>query len=98
MDFLKRHGRTILLIVMTVVVSAVVALGCVYGIFYGYYSIDPMNPTKIRVETVEFVDATVDDDGNSITGFKLTDESTGVSYLVTDQWNPIELTDATLGE
>ena len=62
----------------------------VLGIFYGYYNIGATDPTTIGVERVEFVDAT-DDEGNPVTGFKLTDNATGTQYLVTDEWAPLQL-------
>lgn len=70
------------------------SIGTVAAIFYGYYNIGATDPTTIGIERVEFVDAT-DNEGNPITGFKLTDNSTGIQYLVTDEWAPLQLVNET---
>ena len=48
------------------------------------------------VEKVVFVDATGEND-SEVHGFKLTDGKTNITYLITDEWDPIELTDAEPG-
>lgn len=89
-QFFVAHWEEMVEIIFLALLSIGVSIGTVAAIFYGYYNIGATNPTSISVERVEFVDAT-DDEGNPVTGFKLTDQSTGVQYLVTDEWAPLQL-------
>lgn len=93
-QFFVAHWKKMVEILVIVLLSVGCAIGAVAAIFYGYYNVGATDPTSIGVERVEFVDAT-DDEGNPITGFKLTDESTGVQYLVTDEWAPLQLVNET---
>lgn len=88
--FFTTHWKKILEYVIIIILSIGFSVGAVAAIFYGYYNIGATDPTTIGVERVEFVDAT-DEEGNPITGFKLTDNATGVQYLVTDEWAPLQL-------
>lgn len=88
--FFTAHWKKILEYVIIMVLSIGFSIGTVAAIFYGYYNIGATDPATIGVERVEFVDAT-DDEGNPVTGFKLTDNATGTQYLVTDEWAPLQL-------
>ena len=92
--FFATHWKKILGYFIILLLSIGFSVGTVAAIFYGYYNIGATDPTTIGIERVEFVDAT-DDEGNPITGFKLTDNSTGIQYLVTDEWAPLQLVDET---
>lgn len=92
--FFAAHWKKILGYFIILLLSIGFSIGTVVAIFYGYYNIGATDPTTIGIERVEFVDAT-DDEGNPITGFKLTDNSTGTQYLVTDEWAPLQLVDET---
>ena len=88
--FFVAHWKKMIITLLIILLSIGFSVGTVATIFYGYYDIGATDPTTIGIEKVEFVDAT-DDDGNPITGFKLTDNSTGIQYLVTDEWAPLQL-------
>lgn len=88
--FFITHWRSILKYVAVIAVSIGFSVGTVAAIFYGYYKIGDRDPTTIVIESVEFIDITNEQDP-PITGFKLTDKSTGIQYLVTDEWKPLQL-------
>lgn len=88
--FFAAHWKKMVITLLIILLSIGFSVGTVATIFYGYYDIGATDPTTIGIEKVEFVDAT-DDDGNPVTGFKLTDNSTGIQYLVTDEWSPLQL-------
>lgn len=92
--FFATYWKKILGYFIILLLSIGFSVGTVAAIFYGYYNIGATDPTTIGIERVEFVDAT-DDEGNPITGFKLTDSSTGTQYLITDEWAPLQLVDET---
>lgn len=92
--FFATYWKKILGYFIILLLSIGFSVGTVAAIFYGYYNIGATDPTTIRIERVEFVDAT-DNKGNPVTGFKLTDNSTGIQYLVTDEWAPLQLVDET---
>lgn len=92
--FFATYWKKILGYFIILLLSVGFSIGTVAAIFYGYYNIGATDPTTVGIERVEFVDAT-DNEGNPITGFKLTDNSTGTQYLVTDEWAPLQLVDET---
>lgn len=88
--FFIAHWRGILKYMAVIALSIGFSVGTVAAIFYGYYKIGDRGPTTIVIEPVEFIDTTNEQD-SPITGFKLTDKSTGTQYLVTDEWKPLQL-------
>lgn len=88
--FFITYWKSILRYLAVVALSVGFSVGTVTAIFYGYYNIGGKDPTTITIEPVEFIDTT-NEQSAPITGFKLTDESTGIQYLVTDEWAPLQL-------
>jgi len=95
-NFFAKHGRAIAATVGIVILSFAAAAATVYAILVGYFKVDPQDATQFTVEKVTFVDATGEND-SEVHGFKLVDGKTNITYLITDEWNPIELTDAEPG-
>lgn len=88
--FFITYWKSIFKYLVVIALSIGFSVGTVATIFYGYYDIGGKDPTTITIEPVEFIDTT-NEQGTPITGFKLTDESTGIQYLVTDEWAPLQL-------
>lgn len=95
-EFFSKHGRTIAATIGVIVLSLAMAAATVYAILVGYFKVEPQDATTFTVEKVVFVDAT-GENGSEVHGFKLTDGKTNITYLITDEWDPIELTDAEPG-
>lgn len=95
-EFFSKHGRTIAETIGVIVLSLAMAAATVYAILVGYFKVEPQDATTFTVDKVVFVDATGEND-SEVHGFKLTDGKTNITYLITDEWDPIELTDAEPG-
>lgn len=86
--FLVRHKIKIIAALCGLVAGAFAALALLGAILFGYYQVSPQDAVNITI-TQAVIQGTKED-GSEINGFIITTED-GIEYLVTDYWNPIEL-------
>lgn len=86
--FLVRHKVKIIAALCGLVAGAFAALALLGAILFGYYQVSPQDAVNITI-TQAVIQGTKKD-GSEINGFIITTED-GIEYLVTDYWNPIEL-------
>lgn len=88
--FFNKHKSTFITIIISVIVSAIVAIAVFSSIMFGYYKVSPQDVANITIQRTEIQGTK--EDGSQIYGFLIKTED-GTEYLVTDYWNPIALTD-----
>lgn len=88
--FLVRHKLKIISIVCGAVAGALVALALLGAILFGYYQVSPQDVFNITIQKTE-IQGTTKEDGSPINGFLISTED-DERYLITDYWNPIQLT------
>lgn len=86
--FLVRHKIKIIAALCGLAAGAFAALALLGAILFGYYQVSPQDTVNITI-TQAVIQGTKED-GSAINGFIITTED-GIEYLVTDYWNPIEL-------
>lgn len=86
--FVVRHRVKIIAAVCGLAAGAFAALALLCAILFGYYQVSPQDAVNITI-TQAVIQGTKED-GSQINGFIITTED-GIEYLVTDYWNPIEL-------
>lgn len=86
--FLVRHKVKIIAALYGLAAGAFAALALLGAILFGYYQVSPQDAVNITI-TQAVIQGTKED-GSEINGFIITTEN-GIEYLVTDYWNPIEL-------
>ena len=86
--FLVRHKVKIVAALCGLVAGAFAALVLLSVVLFGYYRVSPQDAVNITI-TQAVIQGTKED-GSAINGFIITTED-GTEYLITDYWNPIEL-------
>lgn len=83
-----------LFMAITVIISMGAAMGVVNQKLFGDYYIDDSVPREqIEISTVDFIDMREDGERESVTGYILTDKNTNTRYLITDMFDPIEMSE-----
>lgn len=88
--FFVRNKLKIVSIVCGAVAGALVALALLGAILFGYYKVSPQDAFNITIQQTE-IQGTTKEDGSPINGFLISTED-DERYLITDYWNPIQLT------
>lgn len=84
------RNRVILASCVAAIVAAILTvLAAMAIVFFGYFHVEPQSLTQVTIVPTEIVGTK--EDGSAISGFIIEKDDT--QYLVTDYWNPIQLTD-----
>lgn len=83
-----------LFMAITVLISVAAAMGVVNQKLFGdYYMDDSIPREQIEISTVDFFDVREDGEKEPVTGYILTDKNTNTRYLITDMFDPIEMSE-----
>lgn len=88
--FLVRHKIKIIAALYGLAAGAFAALALLGAILFGYYQVSPQDVFNITIQQTE-IQGTTKEDGSPINGFLISTED-NERYLITDYWNPIQLT------
>lgn len=89
-EFLAGHKTGLISCVCGLVAGAVAALALLSAILFGYYQLSPQDSIGVTINRTE-INGTKED-GGPITGF-IIELDDGSSYLVTDYFSPIYLSE-----